>query len=148
MNNRIAIPENGKLKPHQVELLKKNGFPVPEGIENMTMPEYLEHVAKETSNLFLNSITSQTGGRTADGNLAIEVTSDSVQVGKVVDMVRKTQEQEEAANDPMHVSNLSPEIRAKISSEYLRLKEQYPKWKEDRLMRKAGEKFNVKFIFE
>jgi hypothetical protein len=47
----------------------------------------------------------------------------------------------EAADIPDHTKKL-------IAVEYIRLCRLHPKWKAYKAMRKAGEKFNVKFVFE
>lgn len=48
----------------------------------------------------------------------------------------------------LEAANIPEETKRKIATEYMRLCRQHPDWKAHRLMRKAGEKYNVKFEFE
>jgi hypothetical protein len=48
----------------------------------------------------------------------------------------------------LQAADIPAETKRLIAIEYDRLCKQHPNWKAHRLMRKAGEKYNVKFEFE
>ena len=48
----------------------------------------------------------------------------------------------------LEAANIPDDIKQKIAAEYWRLCKLHPAWKAHRAMRKAGEKFNIKFEFE
>lgn len=45
-------------------------------------------------------------------------------------------------------ADLPADLKKKIAMEYWRLKVAHPNWKVHKAMKRAGEKFNVKFEFE
>jgi len=46
------------------------------------------------------------------------------------------------------MKQIEPAVRVRLQHEVKRLAEKHPRWNTDKLVRKAGEKFNIKFSFE
>ena len=50
--------------------------------------------------------------------------------------------------EALEIAEMPADTKKLIAAEYLRLRRIHPKWKLSKTMRKAGEKYNVKFEFE
>ena len=50
--------------------------------------------------------------------------------------------------EALELSDMPANTKKLIAAEYMRLRRIHPKWKVSKAMRKAGEKYNVKFEFE
>ena len=67
--------------------------------------------------------------------------------GKPIPKEPKQNNRELQAKD-LDAASIPDATKKLIAAEYKRLCKQHPSWKAHRLMRKAGEKYNVKFVFE
>lgn len=53
-----------------------------------------------------------------------------------------------AQDESLSTADIPDETKKKIRDEFMKMAMNHPRWSRDKVMRKAGEKYNIKFSFE